>query len=59
MEGQLTEAEKHLRESIRLRPDLAQSHYYVGIVLRDSGRAADAEAEFQTARQLQPDSRIR
>jgi Flp pilus assembly protein TadD len=54
MEGRLEEAEKHLRESIRLRPDQAPSRYYLGVVLKERGRAAEAEAEFEAARQIDP-----
>ena len=53
-EGHLTEAEQYLRTSIKLRPDLAPSHYHLGLILKQRGETTEAEAEIATARQLDP-----
>ena len=37
LEGHLTEAAAHLRESLRLQPEQLASQYYLGLVVRDQG----------------------
>lgn len=51
---QYKEAEKNLRESIRINPDFAQSHMNLATVLRDLKRYDEAEEECKTALQLAP-----
>ena len=50
------EAENHFRQSIRLRPDSAVTHYWLAILLTITGRQADALAESQLAKRLDPTS---
>jgi cellulose synthase operon protein C len=44
LEGHLTEAAAHLRESLRLQPRQLASQYYLGLVVRDQGNDAEAIA---------------
>ena len=44
LEGHLTEAATHLRESLRLQPEQLASQYYLGLVVRDQGNDAEAIA---------------
>jgi Flp pilus assembly protein TadD len=47
--GRYAEAEKPLRESLRLDPTLAEGHYNLAIALRNEGRFDDAIAEYHRA----------
>ncbi len=44
LEGHLTEAATHLRESLRLQPEQLASQYYLGLVVRDQGNDGEAIA---------------
>lgn len=46
------EAEAHLREAIRLDPNLAPAHFQLGNILEDAGRTKDAISEFNAAARL-------
>ncbi len=48
-------AEKELRASLALRPDLWASWYILGLLLRDRGRAADAVEALSKAVSIDPD----
>ncbi len=48
-------AEKELRASLALRPDLWASWYILGLLLRDRGRAADAVEALSKAVSIEPD----
>jgi len=47
--NRLQEAEKNLREAIRLDPGFAKAHFQLGTVLEDRGRLEDALAELRQA----------
>lgn len=49
------EAEAHLREAIRLDPNLAPAHFQLGNILEDSGQTTDAISEFKAAARLDAD----
>jgi Flp pilus assembly protein TadD len=49
-------AEHHLREAIRLQPNLAEAHSALGAALREQKRLDEAVAALQLARQLDPRS---
>lgn len=48
--GRYREAESALREALRLDPDSAEAHFYLGQVLNRLDRPAEAAAELETAR---------
>jgi protein O-mannosyl-transferase len=52
--GRLTEAEAAFKESIRLSPGQAATHYNYGVVLARMGRKAEAVAEVRRALELEP-----
>jgi len=52
---QRPQAEAHLREAIRLNPNLAPAHFQLGNVLEDSGRTDEAITEFKAAARLDAD----
>jgi thioredoxin-like negative regulator of GroEL len=52
--GRLPEAERELRESLRLRPGFALGHANLGAALERQGRAEEAEREYAIALQLSP-----
>ncbi|HUY82598.1 MAG TPA: tetratricopeptide repeat protein [Acidobacteriaceae bacterium] len=52
--NQRSEAEAHLREAIRLNPNLALAHFQLGNILEESGQTKDAINQFQTAARLDP-----
>ena len=54
--GRLSEAIAHLTEALRLKPDLAEARYNLGLAFSDQGNQGQAEANFRQALLLQPDS---
>ena len=50
--GRFAEAEKPLREALRLDPMLPEAHYNLAIALRNEGRFDDAVAEYHRALDL-------
>lgn len=50
--NRLPEAEKNLREAIRIEPDLAKAHFQLGTVLDDLDRPQEALAELREAARL-------
>jgi tetratricopeptide (TPR) repeat protein len=49
VEGRFAEAEKPLREALRLDPALPEAHYNLGVALREQGRLDDAIAEYRAS----------
>ncbi len=49
VEGKFAEAEKPLREALRIDPTLSEAHYNLGVVLRNEGRYDEAIAEYHRA----------
>ena len=47
--GNLAEAERHARNAVRIKPDLAQSHYLLGMVLTEAHRPAVGEFHYERA----------
>src|SRR5439155_704893 len=47
-------AQSEFREAIRLKPDDAMAHHYLGIALRNQGKNDKAIAEYREAIRLQP-----
>ncbi|MDZ4689605.1 MAG: tetratricopeptide repeat protein [Planctomycetaceae bacterium] len=52
---QSREAERHLRESLRIRPNNPIAHYNLALVLSDQGDLAQANSHFRQALVLKPD----
>jgi len=57
-EGILADAEANLREALTLAPDLAKSHYFLGLVHKERGEYEDALASFRTAADQYPKDRV-
>jgi Flp pilus assembly protein TadD len=55
-QGDLGRALPLFRKSLTMNPDNAEAHYNLGVVLRDIGSAADAEAQFRIADRLRTPS---
>lgn len=54
VQNRVPEARQQLQQAVEVAPDLAEAHYYLGIVHRMTGNRAAALAEFQRAVQLNP-----
>jgi len=52
--NRLPEALAHFKEAVRLRPNDAQMHNYLGSALAGAGRKSDAIAEYETSLRLNP-----
>jgi Flp pilus assembly protein TadD len=52
--GRNQEAVKSYREAIRLKPDHAVAHYYLGLTLVATGSSDEAMAEYRTLQRLNP-----
>ena len=50
--GNVTEAERHARNAVRIAPENAQAHYLMGMVLTEAFRPAVAEYHYQRALEL-------
>jgi hypothetical protein len=55
-QGRAAEAEQEFREAIRLRPDLPEAHYNLGLLLARQNKLAEAEREYREALRLRSDS---
>ena len=44
-----------MREAIRLKPDYAEAHANLALMLEETGAIAEARARLEEARRLQPD----
>ena len=49
------EAEEEYREAVRIKPDYAEAHYNLGILLSDLKRFREAERECKEAVRINPD----
>lgn len=54
-QGKAEEGEAYLRESLRIKPDYAPSHYGLGSVLMQKGRMTEAEKHLREALRVKPD----
>jgi len=52
----MREAEEWARTAVTTAPDLAEAHVALGTVYRETGRTAEAQAELERARELEPRS---
>ena len=52
--GQVVAAEEHFAATVRLRPQTAEAHCGLGVVLDSEGKAAEAMAEYSEAQRLNP-----
>ncbi len=55
-EGHIPEATAHLREALRLNPDLAEGHYNLGTVYMATHQVEAAIGEYETSLRLKPAS---
>ena len=55
LQGRLSDAAAHLRESLRLQPDQLASAYYLALVVRDEGNDAEAMTMLERLLQRFPD----
>src|SRR5271165_1113991 len=53
--GKYSEAESHLRQAVRLRPDSAEAHCHLGVALAQQAKHVAAEESFRSALRLKPD----
>ncbi|MEE8409566.1 MAG: tetratricopeptide repeat protein [Myxococcota bacterium] len=53
--NQLPPAMRTLRRAIKVEPELADAHYYLGLALKDTGRSSEARHELQAYVRLSPD----
>jgi TolB-like protein/DNA-binding winged helix-turn-helix (wHTH) protein/Tfp pilus assembly protein PilF len=56
--GRYDEAEKYLRDVLKIEPDHAVAHHVLGINLIKQGRIAEAIAEQETAKRLESEPRV-
>ncbi|MDP6172642.1 MAG: tetratricopeptide repeat protein [Rhodospirillales bacterium] len=54
-EGDLAEALTHAQKAVRSRPDFAEGHLGLGLILADLGRLADALVAYRAALEIIPD----
>ena len=55
MFGKLQDAELSYRKAIEIKPDIAEAHYNLGIILSDLGKSQDAELSYRKAIEIKPD----
>ena len=53
--GRIEEAIHHFEQALRLRPDDAEAHTDLGVVLAGMGRIEEATNQFEQALQINPD----
>jgi hypothetical protein len=53
-QGRIEEAKVEIERAIELDPNLAQAHYYAGLIARVQKRLPDAEREFEISLRLNP-----
>ena len=54
-EGKLNEAEQYLQKAIEIKPDFAEAHYNLGIILKDLDKLKEAELSYRKAIEIKPD----
>jgi tetratricopeptide (TPR) repeat protein len=52
--GKIAEAQTQFEQAVKLDPNLAEAHYWLGMALVNSGKTADAKTEFETYLKLSP-----
>jgi tetratricopeptide (TPR) repeat protein len=57
-EGRLEQASVALAHSLELDPELAKSHYFLGVALKEQGRYEEALDQFSTAADQYPRDRV-
>ena len=55
--GKLQEAELSYRKAIEIKPDFAEAHSNLGIILKDLGKLQEAELSTRKAIELNPNLR--
>jgi protein O-mannosyl-transferase len=53
--GQIDEVIDQYREALKINPESAKAHNFLGYALRDKSRRAEAAAEFKLATEISPD----
>lgn len=53
----ISEAEEMVRQAIHLQPDLAEGHFYLGMILKETGRDDEAADHFDAAVRCDPEHR--
>jgi len=57
-EGNVDGAEQVLRRALQIDPNLAKSHFFLGVVLKNDGRYAESLQHLQRAANLYPRDRV-
>ena len=53
------EAEKALRDAIRINPQYGEAHYTLGVLLKEQGRSREADTALRAAYRIDPSLRPR
>jgi tetratricopeptide (TPR) repeat protein len=51
----MPEAIEHLEQALRIKPDLPEAHYNLGIALEKAGRVPEAIQHYKQALRIKPD----
>jgi tetratricopeptide (TPR) repeat protein len=54
-QGKLQEAIIHYEQALRIKPDLAETHYNLGLALEYTGRVQEAIQHYERALCIKPD----
>ena len=57
MSQRVADAEAMVREAIRLQPDLADAHFYLALMVKETGRLDEAVDHLAAAVRCDPDHR--
>ena len=53
--GNTPAAIAHYEQALRIQPDFAQAHYYLGIALEQTGKFREAAGHYEQALRIKPD----